>query len=181
MTDPHRVEELRRRVQQDPASIAFAALAEEYRKLGRFTDAVETCRLGLGRHPRYVSARVTLARALSELGDDAAASSEFEQVLKGAPENLLARKGLAQILRRGGDLSGALDQLRLARGVAPQDPELPEAIWSIEQALKAARAPEAPRSAEQTAVERHLTALESLLTAIQRAKVTPVPTSSEAS
>ena len=31
MAHSARIEELRRRVQQDPASIAFAALAEEYR------------------------------------------------------------------------------------------------------------------------------------------------------
>jgi predicted Zn-dependent protease len=62
-----RIEDLRRRVEADPTSIAFAALAEEYRRLGRFQDAVDVCRRGLARHPAYLSARVTLGRALIEL------------------------------------------------------------------------------------------------------------------
>ena len=44
MADSPRIEELKRRVQSDPASIAFAALAEEYRRAGRFEEAIETCR-----------------------------------------------------------------------------------------------------------------------------------------
>ena len=51
MTDTPRLEELKRRVQRDPASISFAALAEEYRRLGMFAEAIETCRAGLLRHP----------------------------------------------------------------------------------------------------------------------------------
>ena len=69
MTDNPRIDELKRRVQQDPASIAFAALADEYRRAGLFHEAVETCRAGLQRHPAYMSARVTLGRSLVELGE----------------------------------------------------------------------------------------------------------------
>ena len=68
MADSPRIEELRRRVQLDPASIAFAALAEEYRRSGRFEEAVATCEAGLQRHPAYLSARVTMGRALLEMG-----------------------------------------------------------------------------------------------------------------
>ena len=67
MADSARIQELRRRVQVDPASIAFAALAEEYRRGGRFEEAIETCAVGLQRHPSYLSARVTLGRALLEV------------------------------------------------------------------------------------------------------------------
>jgi hypothetical protein len=42
-----RIEELRRRVQKDPASIAFAQLAEEYRRAGQLPDAVAACKAGL--------------------------------------------------------------------------------------------------------------------------------------
>jgi hypothetical protein len=97
-----RIEELRRRVQADPASIAFAALAEEYRRTGRFDDAIETCRTGLQRHPAYLSARVTLGRALIEIGEYDGAREELETVLRSAPENLAAIRGLAQIHERLG-------------------------------------------------------------------------------
>jgi tetratricopeptide (TPR) repeat protein len=103
MADNPRIEELKRRVQQDPASIAFGALAEEYRRAGLFHDAVETCRIGLQRHPAYVSARVTLGRSLVELGEYDEATQELEQVVKAAPENLAAIRALADIHRRVGE------------------------------------------------------------------------------
>src|SRR5204863_9778562 len=102
MAENPRIEELRRRVQADPASIAFAALAEEFRRVGRYEDAIETCRTGLQRHPAYLSARVTLGRALIETGDSEGAREELETVLRSAPENLAARRGLEQIHERLG-------------------------------------------------------------------------------
>jgi tetratricopeptide (TPR) repeat protein len=104
MTDTPRIEELRRRVQMDPASIAFAALAEEFRKQGRFEEAIETCTAGLQRHPAYLSAHVTLGRALLEIGRFDEAKEELEHVLRVAPENLAAIRGLAEIHHRKGEL-----------------------------------------------------------------------------
>src|SRR3954471_11991988 len=102
MAENPRIEELRRRVQMDPASIAFAALAEEYRRQGRHEEAIETCRAGLQRHPSYLSARVTLGRALIETGDYIGAQEELQTVLRSAPENLAAIRGLALIHERLG-------------------------------------------------------------------------------
>lgn len=104
MADTARIEELRRRVQTDPASIAFAALAEEYRRAGQFDDAIATCRTGLQRHPAYLSARVTLGRSLLEIGQYDEARRELEQVLRSAPENLAAIRALAEIHHRAGEL-----------------------------------------------------------------------------
>src|SRR5688572_29774577 len=102
MPENPRIEELRRRVLADPASIAFAALAEEFRRVGALDDAIETCRTGLQRHPAYLSARVTLGRALIETGDYEGAREELETVLRSAPENLAAIRGLEQINERLG-------------------------------------------------------------------------------
>jgi tetratricopeptide (TPR) repeat protein len=95
-----RIDQLRRRVSADPASVAFAALAEEYRKEGRYPEAIETCRVGLQRHPAYLSARVTLGRALLGVGDYEAARLELEAVLRLAPENLAAIRAMADIYSR---------------------------------------------------------------------------------
>ena len=105
MPDSPRIEELRRRVQSDPASIAFAALAEEYRRAGRFDEAIDTCQTGLTRHPSYLSAHVTLGRAFIEVGRLHEAREELEYVLKLAPENLAAIRGLAEIHHRIGEES----------------------------------------------------------------------------
>jgi tetratricopeptide (TPR) repeat protein len=92
-----RLDSLRRRVELDPTSIAFAALAEEYRRSGNPDLAVKVCRSGLTRHPAYLSARVTLGRALLDLGDLEAAEAELRQVLEMAPGNLAAVRALSQI------------------------------------------------------------------------------------
>src|SRR5262245_4435329 len=98
-----RIEELKRRVQMDPASIAFAALAEEYRRAGEYEEAIAVCEVGLQRHPAYLSARVTLGRSLLELGRFEDAREQLEQVLKAAPENLAAIRALAEIHDRVGE------------------------------------------------------------------------------
>ena len=88
--DTSRIDDLRRRVQQDPASIAFAQLAEEYRRAGQFQESVDVARSGLLLHPGYVSARVTLGRALLQLGMYDAAYHELALVRETAPDNLAA-------------------------------------------------------------------------------------------
>lgn len=141
MSENPRIDELKRRVQQDPASIAFAALADEYRRAGLFHDAVETCRAGLQRHPAYVSARVTLGRALMELGELQEAAEHLEQVLRSAPENLAAIRALADIHRRNGE---PLESLQAAAA---------EAASAAQTAAAAETAPPttAPIFLEQTA------------------------------
>ena len=80
MADQSRIEELRRRVQRDPASIAFAQLAEECRRAGAFQEAIDICQTGLAIHPGYVSARVTLGRALFQLDHLDQAQAELENI-----------------------------------------------------------------------------------------------------
>ena len=103
VTSSPRIEELRRRVQKDPTSIAFAQLAEEYRRMGDYEQAVTTCRAGLAHHPSYLSARVTLGRALMELHRYNDARTELEAVLDLASDNLAAIRGLAEIHQRRGE------------------------------------------------------------------------------
>lgn len=100
---PSRIEDLERRVRQDPSSITFGALAEEYRRAGRLEEAVAICRAGLARHPSYLSARVTFGRALQELGEAGEARAEFTYVLSLAPDNLAAIRGLAELHGNDGD------------------------------------------------------------------------------
>jgi tetratricopeptide (TPR) repeat protein len=127
MADSARIEELRRRVELDPASIAFAALAEEYRRSGQFEDAIAICEAGLQRHPAYLSARVTLGRALLETGRFDEARAQLEQVLRSAPENLAAIRGLAEIHHRVGDVPESAESAAAYANAepepAPPDPQ----------------------------------------------------------
>src|SRR5262245_23453106 len=108
MTENPRIEALRRRIEKDPASIAFAQLAEEYRRGGNYQQAITICREGLTRHPGYLSAQVTLGRALIELEQFDEARRELEAVVSVAPDNLAAIRALADIHQRvgGGDAAG---------------------------------------------------------------------------
>jgi len=141
--DNPRLQELRRRVQGDPASIAFAQLAEDCRRAGDTEEAIRISRAGLAHHPGYLSARVTLGRGLIELNQLDEARHELSIVLENAPENLAAIRAIADIDKRQGRLSDALDMYRRALSLAQFDPELEATIERISLAL----APPPPRPA----------------------------------
>ena len=171
MTDSPRLEELKRRVHRDPASISFAALAEEYRKLGMFAEAIETCRAGLQRHPAYISARVTLGRALVEVGEFDEASVELEQVLRSAPENLAAIRALADIHRRRGEMPEKFEhydapaaETRIAVSTAAAEPSTSTSTSTI--AATAVQSSDVGADFESPA----LVELEAFLLAITRAR-----------
>lgn len=150
MSDGSRLEELRRRVLKDPASILFAQLAEEYRRAGEYQRAVAVCRAGLAVHPGYPSARVTLGRALAGLGHFEAAQRELEAVLETAAENLAAIKGLAEIHRERGDAAEALRRYQAALRLAPHDAELRLVVHALEQ--RPMRSPSSGAAAGEPAV-----------------------------
>jgi Tetratricopeptide repeat len=79
---------------------AFAGIAERFRRAGELDRAVDLCRDGLKRFPRHLSARVTLGWALLDLGRYDEARAELEKVLKRAPDNLAAIRGLAELHER---------------------------------------------------------------------------------
>ena len=117
MAEHPRIEELRRRVEHDPASIAFAQLAEEYRRAGDFEQAVRVCRTGLEQHPTYLSARVTLGRALLELEQFDEARAELEYVVQAAPDNLAAIRALAEMHQHRGEFDEAPKQFSTAHAI----------------------------------------------------------------
>ncbi|HVH25389.1 MAG TPA: tetratricopeptide repeat protein [Vicinamibacterales bacterium] len=137
MADNTRLDDLRRRVLADPASIAFAQLAEECRRAGDHQEAVEICRAGLAIHPAYASARVTLGRALIELDRLDDAETELSLVFESVPDNLAAIRGLAVIHRRRGDLDQALSYYRHALELAPRDPDLERTVEVLSRQIEA--------------------------------------------
>jgi tetratricopeptide (TPR) repeat protein len=131
VSDESRIEALKKRLQRDPGSIAFAQLGEEYRRAGRFHEAIDVCRAGLARHPGYLSARVTLGRALLDVGDADAAQRELEDVLRVAPDNLSALRGLAEVHRTRGEAPEALEQFKAAFQTASADPAIEQIVRDI--------------------------------------------------
>ena len=141
MAENPRVEELRRRLDKEPGSRLFAQLAEELRKEGELGEAIRVSRTGLSLHPNYPSARMTLGRALLDSGDLPAARAEFEAVLRGAPDNILASRFLAECLEAMGDLGSALLQYRALLRLAAGDRQIEAQIRMLEERLTPPRRP----------------------------------------
>ena len=178
MADSPRIEELKRRVQLDPASITFAALAEEYRRAGRLEEAIATCTAGLHRHPAYLSTHVTLGRSLIEVGHFADARDELEYVLKLAPENLAAIRGLAEIHHRRGDddhahHTAALDEHARSSAAGPAPSPAPQfaASGPADETVDPQYGVSDPGFATKAAqLDPALAGLETFLSAIERAR-----------
>ncbi len=135
--DSPRILELRRRVQADPESIAFAQLAEECRRAGSGDEAVGICRAGLAHHPGYLSARVTLGRALIEIGRLDEAAIELTTVVQAAPTNLPAIDGLAEIHQQMGDMPQVLAYYQRALQLAQFVPDLEDSVERLTQVVSA--------------------------------------------
>jgi tetratricopeptide (TPR) repeat protein len=135
VTNP-RIDELRRKLEREPGSRLFAQLAEELRKDGELQEAIRVARDGLQKHPAYPSARMTLGRALLDKGDLAPARSEFESVLKGAPDNILASRFLGECLEGLGELEAAALRYKSTLMLAPGDRQLQSRLEDVEAKLR---------------------------------------------
>jgi len=111
------------RLARDPASLAFAQLADLYRKAGRTRDAVALCRNGLARYPHYTTARLILAKALVADGQLAPAQVELEAILEVSPKDAQSHRLAAEIQRRLGHIDEAVGHLEAAIALDPSDRE----------------------------------------------------------
>jgi hypothetical protein len=105
---------LLKRSRQVPAeeTPAFAGIAERFRRAGDLDRAITLCRDGLQRFPMQLSARVTLGWALLDKGEYELARTELEQVLRRAPDNLAAIRGLAELHDRAENAALSADHDR---------------------------------------------------------------------
>ena len=99
------------RLAKDPASLAFAPLADAYRRVGRTREAINLCREGLGRFPHYTTARLILAKAHLEDGNAEAALAELSVILQSSPKDAQVHRLAAGIHRRAGRLEEARQHL----------------------------------------------------------------------
>jgi tetratricopeptide (TPR) repeat protein len=118
-----RIATLRKRWEADRGSSAFLPLAEEYRRLGRFRDAIDTLEAGLRMQPAYLSAQVALGRCLLESGDAPAAAQVLERVLATDPTQLVANKLLVEAYLRAGHAKQALGRLDTYTALNDRDPD----------------------------------------------------------
>lgn len=111
------------RLHRDPGSLAFAQLADLYRKAGRMRDAIALCRDGLARYPHYTTARLILAKALVAEGELARALAEVGAILELSPKDVQGHRLAAEIHRRLGRVDDAVAHLETAVRLDPGDRE----------------------------------------------------------
>src|SRR3989442_12537185 len=111
------------RLARDPASLAFAQLADLYRKAGRTREAVALCRNGLARYPHYTTARLILAKTLAAEGALDAALAEIGAILELNQHDLQCHRLAAEIQRRLGHIDQAVTHLEAAVTLDPGDRE----------------------------------------------------------
>lgn len=124
--DPATASAIRRqeeRLEREPSSLAFAHLADLYRKVGRTREAAALCRDGLARYPHYTTARLILAKAL--IADDRLdeALGELGTILEASPTDLESHRLAAEIHRRRGRIQAAVAHLETAGRLDPGDRE----------------------------------------------------------
>src|SRR5690242_6388740 len=99
------------RLARDPDSLAFAQLADLYRKAGRTGDAIGCLREGLRRRPHYTTARLILAKALLAEGQVEPALTELTAILQMSPKDVQCHRLAAEVHRRAGRLDAAVGHL----------------------------------------------------------------------
>jgi tetratricopeptide (TPR) repeat protein len=136
------------RLARDPASLAFAQLADLYRKAGRTREAVALCRDGLARYPHYTTARLILAKALAADEQLAAALVELNAILEMSPKDVQCHRLASEVHRRLGHIDDAVTHLEAAAELDPGDRES-RALLSLMRAS-------APPAAEASGLGRIL-------------------------
>ena len=147
-------ERLKEKLNKDPNSKLFILLAEEYKKEGMLDESIAILTQGLERHPRYMSARVSLGKIYLEKGILDKAKGEFKEVISAIPDNLYAHKKLAEIHKNLVEIDEAVKEFKMVLRLNPGDEEAANSLAELEKGLTAKpESPEKATSAETTSIK----------------------------
>jgi tetratricopeptide (TPR) repeat protein len=118
------VDSLMDRYNQNPQSLVFSRLADEFRKEGNFSKAIELCTNGLQAHPEYVTGRIVLGQCYVEQGNPQAAIQELLTIFTYDRKNQAAMKMLADLYARQEKLDKAGDLYTLLYRMDPGNKSL---------------------------------------------------------
>lgn len=149
------IDKLKDKVEKDPNSTLFVPLAEEYRKAGRFDEAIGVLVSGIERQPAYSSAKVALGKIYLEKDMKAEARVMFEQVVSVNPDNFYAQKKLAELYKAMGDIPLAIERFKALLGMNPMDEAAQAELGALENMLShpAQDVPEADRTQRVQPIE----------------------------
>lgn len=141
------IKTLTTRLAEEPSSLAFLELGEALRRRGQLDAAYKVARGGLSRYPTLADAHDLLARILGDQGDLAGAFDAWAEALRFDPMRIGALKGIAFLYFRAGDVPAALEHLRRAAEVDPDDITITQAIDRVRGGAAAPPSPEEPKPA----------------------------------
>jgi tetratricopeptide (TPR) repeat protein len=125
------IKTLTTRLAEEPSSLAFLELGEALRRRGQLDAAYKVARGGLSRYPALADAHDLLGRILGDQGDLAGAFDAWAEALRFDPMRIGALKGISFLYFRAGDVPAALDHLRRAAEIDPDDPTILQAIERV--------------------------------------------------
>ncbi len=115
---------LEKRVEENPESLAFARLADAYRKKGDVQRAIDICTDGLNKHPDYATGHIILGRCRLEQESFDHALHEFTETCRLDRNNQMAIKMLADIYSKQGREGKAGDLYNILLRMDPENPTL---------------------------------------------------------
>jgi tetratricopeptide (TPR) repeat protein len=131
MAGTSRIDELRKKFDENPRRY-FAPLANEYRKIGDFEQAIFICQEFLPQQPGHMSGHIVYGQALFESGRHDEARAVFETALALDPENLIALRHLGDIARARGDAETAGAWYRRVLESDPRNEEIAGILSSLD-------------------------------------------------
>ena len=94
-----------------------------YQRRGEHERAIAELRAAVDLDPTHAAPQILLGASLLAVGRVSEATTRLERAVQIAPRQPLARQQLARAYEQGGDWSGAIDQYRALRTLAPEDPD----------------------------------------------------------
>ncbi|MCX8093859.1 MAG: tetratricopeptide repeat protein [Candidatus Goldbacteria bacterium] len=128
------IEELKKKLSQNPDSLIFVPLADAYRKAGLYDEAIEVCKKGLEKHPTYTSARVVLGRVYIEKNKFDEAIQELKKVESVDSDNIMVHTMLGNMYLKKKMYAEAVEQFQRVLSINPEDVEIQE---KLKEALSA--------------------------------------------
>ena len=130
MSSSARIDELRKKFDENPRRY-FAPLANEYRKVGDFDQAIFICQEYLPQQPGHMSGHIVFGQALFEAKRLPEARTVFETALTLDPENLIALRHLADISRDLGETTAARGWYERVLQADPRNEEIAAIMSSM--------------------------------------------------
>lgn len=121
--------------QKKPKSRVFAPLAETYRKLGMYDEALKILRDGLKYHPTYTLGYIVLSHVYHDQQNYELAYNTLRPFVRDNLENITLQKLFAEICINLGYLEEALQTFKYLLLINPKDKEVADQVKLLEDDL----------------------------------------------